>query len=95
MSGLVGLGEGYLLVPGLIYLFGLPVYVTMGTSLVTVFPLALVGGIIKWLEGYVALKAVLFTAAGTIIGARISGQTIIREETFFETIKKDVNLKND
>ena len=34
-TGVAGLGGGYALVPGLIYLFGAPVYLTMGTSLAT------------------------------------------------------------
>ena len=54
VTGLVGVGGGYALVPGLIYLFGAPVYVTMGTSLATMIPLALVGGAIKLAQGYVA-----------------------------------------
>lgn len=76
LSGLVGLGGGYLLVPGLIYIFAIPIYVTMGTSLATVFPLALVGGSIKLVQGYVALDAALLAAAGSIIGAQISAATI-------------------
>jgi len=76
LSGLVGLGGGYLLVPGLIYIFSVPIYVTMGTSLATVFPLALIGGSIKLIQGYVALDAALLVAAGTIIGAQISAVTI-------------------
>lgn len=76
LSGLVGLGGGYLLVPGLIYVFSVPIYATMGTSLATVFPLALVGGSIKLIQGYVALDAALLVAAGTIIGAQVSAATI-------------------
>lgn len=30
-TGVAGLGGGYALVPGMIYLFGAPVYITMGT----------------------------------------------------------------
>ena len=32
-TGIAGLGGGYALMPGMIYLFGAPVYITMGTSL--------------------------------------------------------------
>ena len=32
LTGLLGLGGGYLLVPGFIYLFHLPVVISMGTS---------------------------------------------------------------
>ena len=76
LSGLVGLGGGYLLVPGLIYIFAVPVYITMGTSLATVFPLAVVGGSIKMMQGYVAVDAALLAAIGTVIGAQISAATI-------------------
>ena len=76
LTGLVGLGGGYALVPGLIYLFGAPVYVTMGTSLAAMIPLAIVGGGIKLAQGYVALGAGLLLAVGTIIGAQIGAAVI-------------------
>ncbi|MEA5036826.1 hypothetical protein SDC9_35338 [bioreactor metagenome] len=78
LTGLVGLGGGYALVPGLIYLFNAPVYVTMGTSLATMIPLAIVGGGIKLAEGYVAIGAGLLLAMGTIIGAQF-GAAIIKK----------------
>jgi len=78
LTGLVGLGGGYALVPGLIYLFSAPVYITMGTSLATMIPLAIVGGGIKLAQGYVALGAGLLLAIGTIIGAQI-GAAIIKK----------------
>ena len=70
LTGVVGLGGGYALVPGLIYLFGAPVYITMGTSLAVMIPLAVVGGVIKLVQGYVALSAGLLLATGTIVGAQ-------------------------
>jgi uncharacterized membrane protein YfcA len=75
-TGVVGLGGGYALVPGFIYLFGAPVYVTMGTSLAVMIPMALVGGLIKLLQGYVFLSAALVLATGTIVGAQIGAATI-------------------
>ncbi len=75
-TGIVGLGGGYALVPGLIYLFGAPVYVTMGTSLATMIPLAMVGGGIKLIQGYVAIGAGLLLAAGTVVGAQIGAAVI-------------------
>lgn len=78
LTGVVGLGGGYALVPGLIYLFGAPVYVTMGTSLATMIPLAVVGGGIKLVQGYVALGAGLFLAMGTIVGAQLGAAIIKR-----------------
>jgi hypothetical protein len=51
-------------VPGLVYLFGAPVYLTMGTSLATMIPLALVGGGIKLVQGFVDLPTGLLLGAG-------------------------------
>jgi hypothetical protein len=78
LTGVVGLGGGYALVPGLIYLFGAPVYITMGTSLATMIPLAVVGGSIKLIQGFVALGAGLLLAVGTIVGAQIGAAIIKR-----------------
>ena len=76
LTGLVGLGGGYALVPGLIYLFGAPVYITMGTSLAVMVPMAIVGGSIKLAQGFVYLGAALVLASGTIVGAQIGAATI-------------------
>ncbi len=78
LTGVVGLGGGYALVPGLIYLFGAPVYITMGTSLATMIPLALVGGGIKLAQGYVAVGAGLLLAIGTVVGAQFGAAIIKR-----------------
>jgi len=76
LTGLVGLGGGYALVPGLIYLFGAPVYITMGTSLAVMVPMAIVGGSIKLAQGFVVIGAALVLATGTIVGAQIGAATI-------------------
>ena len=72
------MGGGYALVPGLIYLFGAPVYITMGTSLATMIPLAAVGGGIKLAQGFVDLATGLVLAAGTIVGAQVGAAIIKR-----------------
>jgi uncharacterized membrane protein YfcA len=77
-TGVAGVGGGYALVPGLIYLFGAPVYITMGTSLATMVPLAAVGGGIKLAQGFVDLATGLVLAAGTIIGAQVGAAVIKR-----------------
>lgn len=76
LTGIVGLGGGYALVPGLLYLFRAPVYITMGTSLAVMVPMAIVGGVIKLSQGYVFIGAALLLAIGTIIGAQIGAATI-------------------
>jgi len=74
LTGITGLGGGYALVPGLLYLFGAPVCVTMGTSLASMIPMAILGGGIKLLEGYVAVGPGLILAAGSIAGAQVGAQ---------------------
>lgn len=78
LTGITGLGGGYALVPGLIYLFSAPVRITMGTSLASMIPMAIVGGGIKLTEGYVAVGAGLVLAAGSIAGAQVGAATIQR-----------------
>jgi len=82
LTGIVGLGGGYALVPGLIYLFGAPVYITMGTSLAIMVPLAIVGGLIKLVQGFVFVSAGLLLGIGTIIGAQIGAATIKKFKPF-------------
>jgi len=77
LTGVAGLGGGYALVPGLIYLFGAAVYITMGTSLAAMIPLAVVGGGIKLIQGFVVVGAGLLLALGTIVGAQV-GSAIIK-----------------
>ncbi|MEN6351160.1 MAG: sulfite exporter TauE/SafE family protein [Syntrophomonas sp.] len=76
LTGILGLGGGYLLVPGLTYLFGYPLSLAVGTSLTTVVPLTIVGGSIKLLQQYVMLQSSLSLATGTIIGAQIGAASI-------------------
>jgi uncharacterized protein len=77
-TGVAGVGGGYALVPGLIYMFGAPVYITMGTSLATIIPLAIVGGGIKLAQGFVDLPTGMLLAAGTIMGAQVGAAIIKR-----------------
>jgi hypothetical protein len=77
-TGVAGVGGGYALVPGLIYLFGAPVYITMVTSLATMVPLAVVGGAIKLAQGFVHLPTGLLLALGTIVGAQVGAAIIKR-----------------
>lgn len=77
-TGLVGLGGGYALVPGMIYLFGAPVHVTMGTSLATMIPMTIIGSIFKVWGGDVVILAGITLGIGTTIGAQIGARLIKR-----------------
>jgi uncharacterized membrane protein YfcA len=77
LTGLLGLGGGYLLVPGFIYLFHLPVVISMGTSLAVIFPVSIIGSIFKLGGGYVDIMGALIASAGTVVGSTI-GASIIK-----------------
>ncbi|WP_455368496.1 sulfite exporter TauE/SafE family protein [[Eubacterium] cellulosolvens] len=77
-TGLFGLAGGYILVPSLIYLFGAPVYITMGTSLGAIIPLAFIGGGIKLVQGFVDISTALLLSVSAIIGAQVGSATIKR-----------------
>ncbi len=78
LTGVTGLGGGFAMVPGLIYLFDFPVYVTMGTSLAALIPTAIIGGGIKLAQGFVAIGAGLILALGAVLGAQIGAAAIKR-----------------
>jgi len=78
LTGITGLGGGYALIPGLLYLFGAPVALTAGTSLASMLPMAILGGGLKLVAGHVAIGVGLVLAAGSIAGAQVGAATIQR-----------------
>lgn len=76
LAGLLGLGGGFLIVPTLIYIFNFPFYLATGTSLATIFPISVVGALIKLSGGYADLLAAILASLGTIAGAQIGSITI-------------------
>ena len=76
LTGLLGLrrlpaGTGF------IYLFHLPVVISMGTSLAVIFPVSIIGSIFKLGGGYVDIMGALIASAGTVVGSTI-GASIIK-----------------
>ncbi len=76
LTGVLGLGGGFLLVPGLTYIFGFPVQLAVGTSLAAVIPITIVGGSIKLWQSFVLLPAALSMGLGTIAGAQLGAISI-------------------
>ncbi len=76
ISGVVGAGGGFILVPVMVVLFRIPIRVTVGTSLGVVFIGALMGAVGKITTAQVTFLWVLPLVLGSIpsarIGARIS-----------------------
>lgn len=79
VTGLVGAGGGFLVVPALALLGGLPMSAAVGTSLV-VIAMKSAAGLFGYLQGVtidwpLALGVTAAAIAGSVIGARIAGRT--------------------
>jgi uncharacterized membrane protein YfcA len=70
LSGLLGIGGGIVLVPGLVFLFGFSQQEAQGTSLfVLIPPIGLFAALVYYQHGYVRLPVVGLVAIGFMIGA--------------------------
>lgn len=70
LSGLLGVGGGFILMPVLVYLMGIPTKMAIGTSLVQTFFTALFGASSHFLEGNVDPLLVLLILLGSVVGAQ-------------------------
>lgn len=75
-SGFMGLGGGIILIPALVYIFGLTQHQAQGTSLaIMVPPITLLAAIRYYKSGNVELNMAVFIAlgfmAGSLLGANI------------------------
>jgi len=73
-SGFLGLGGGFVIVPGLTRWFGVPMKRAVGTSLVTVAVLAVPGTIAHQLLGHIDGRLALQLAAGVVPGALLGAR---------------------
>lgn len=70
LSGLLGIGGGIVLVPGLVLLFGFSQQEAQGTSLaVLIPPIGLFAALVYYQHGYVRLPVVGLVALGFVVGA--------------------------
>jgi len=69
VSGSMGVGGGIIIVPALVFLFGMSQQEAQGTSLgVLVFPVVLVAAYNYYKEGYVNMKFSLFLMIAFVLG---------------------------
>jgi len=69
ISGLIGIGGGVIIVPALIYLFGMTQHQAQGTTLaLLVPPIGLLAAWTYYKQGYVNLKIAAFVCLGFFIG---------------------------
>jgi len=69
LTGIIGLGGGYALVPSYIYFFKIPVKLAIGTSMAAFVWMALVGAIFKYLQGVVNIPVAVTLGVGALVGA--------------------------
>jgi len=89
LSGLIGIGGGVIIVPALIFLFGLSQHEAQGTTLaLLVPPIGLLAALTYYRNGYVDLKIAALICAGFffggLVGARFatSMSNAVLERTF-------------
>lgn len=78
LSGYVGVGGGFIMVPLFMQLLNLPLRLTSGTSLIAVMILATSGTVMQVIYGNVDWIAGIFIAVGSIPGAYIGSKLITR-----------------
>ncbi len=77
LSGFLGVGGGFIIMPALVYLIGLPTTVAIGTSLITVLFSGAYGCFTYAMKGRVELIAAFVMLIGASIGAQI-GSTAVK-----------------
>lgn len=78
MSGYVGVGGGFLMVPLMIQILNMPMKLTSGTSLIAVLILATSGTVYQAYLGNVNWIAGIFVACGSIPGALLGSRLVSR-----------------
>lgn len=74
-SGLIGIGGGVILVPALVFLFGLGQHHAQGTSMaLMVPPVGILGAWTYWRDGYVDLKIAGLLCLGFIVGSLLGAR---------------------
>jgi hypothetical protein len=78
LSGLIGIGGGVMIVPALVFLFGMTQHQAQGTTLaLLVPPIGLLAAWTYYRSGYVDLKAAGLICAGFILGSVVGARFAI------------------
>ena len=87
LGGMVGVGGGLIVVPALVFFFGFSQHEAQGTSLgLLVLPVALLGMINYYKQGYVDFKVVGLLAISFLVGSYFGSKWALQLPQ--ETIKK-------
>lgn len=78
LTGIIGLGGGYALVPAYIYFLKAPVKLAIGTSMAAFVWMALIGAIFKLYQGVVDIPAAVTLGIGALIGAVFGAKLVAK-----------------
>lgn len=76
LSGILGIGGGFIILPTLVYLIGLPTVLAVGTSMITVLATSAFGCFTYALDRRVEIYAAIFMLIGASIGAQIGSSAV-------------------
>ncbi|MCR4441734.1 MAG: TSUP family transporter [Peptococcaceae bacterium] len=98
LTGIIGLGGGYALVPSYLYLFKAPMRLAIGTSMASFIWMALVGAGFKLYEQVVNIPVAVTLGIGAAIGAVYGARLVAKFKpatlkTFFGALFLYVSLK--
>jgi hypothetical protein len=78
LTGIIGLGGGYALVPSYIYFLKAPVKLAIGTSMAAFVWMALVGSIFKFYQNVVNIPVAVTLGIGALVGAVIGAKLVAK-----------------
>ncbi|HEV3418432.1 MAG TPA: sulfite exporter TauE/SafE family protein [Pirellulales bacterium] len=77
LSGLLGIGGGVLIVPGLMLMFGFSQTEAQGTSLaVLIPPIGIFAALVYYQHGFIRLPVVGYIAIGFVVGAYVGARCV-------------------
>jgi len=71
LSGLLGIGGGFVMTPSLIYLFGVPTSMAIGTSLFQMIFTSGYGSLTHFLKGNIDFRLVAYILSGSLVGSQL------------------------
>jgi len=78
LTGIIGLGGGYALVPSFVYFMKAPMKLAIGTSMASFVWMALVGAIFKIYQGVVDIPVAVTMGVGALIGALYGAKLVAK-----------------